>query len=345
MPISRDVFDRERRPRFGTANPEPMRMAFWEWMIRGDDRPPPTDNPILGDLGLMVRGGVLKSGYGPWRARDLFGVPPDRADGPIWTFDRMGATQTPLPDGRVVCVGGEHEDFYDPDFCIYNDVIVLGPADQIEIYGYPRDVFPPTDFHTATRVADRIIVIGCLGYPDDRRPGHTPVYALDLADYRITAVPTTGDMPGWVFKHEAAADPDGTIRVQGGEVFEGGCRIRRNLDEYALDLRSRTWLRLTDRNWFQFQVRQTDRQLFVLERGVRPAQLLPRGVACTVLSCDEWGSEARITIREVPVSVTADIDAVTVIIEGQLPGDLALRVVEEIRANTETAAGVPCVVE
>jgi len=25
-----------------------------------------------------------------------------------------------LPDGRLVSVGGEHEDYYDPDFCIYN---------------------------------------------------------------------------------------------------------------------------------------------------------------------------------------------------------------------------------
>jgi len=39
---------------------------------------------------------------------------------PIWCFKRVGNTRTRLPDGRIICVGGEHEDFYDPDFCIYN---------------------------------------------------------------------------------------------------------------------------------------------------------------------------------------------------------------------------------
>ena len=38
----------------------------------------------------------------------------------IWCFERAGATLTQLPDGREVRIGGEHEDFYDPDFCIYN---------------------------------------------------------------------------------------------------------------------------------------------------------------------------------------------------------------------------------
>lgn len=165
MQISRELFDRERRPRFGSANPERMQLAFWEWMIRGDESATDDESSVLGPLGLLMREGKLKSGYGPYRARDLFKVPLDREDGPIWTFDRMGATRTELPDGRVVCIGGEHEDYYDPDFCIYNDVVVLGPGDEIEIYGYPKEVFPPTDFHTANIVGDRIILIGCLGYP------------------------------------------------------------------------------------------------------------------------------------------------------------------------------------
>jgi hypothetical protein len=39
---------------------------------------------------------------------------------PVWCFDRFGGTVTVLPDGRQVYIGGEHEDYYDPDFCIYN---------------------------------------------------------------------------------------------------------------------------------------------------------------------------------------------------------------------------------
>ena len=55
-----------------------------------------------------MREGILKSTYGPYRARDLFQVPLNRDDGPIWTFDRMGQSRIELPDGRLVCVAGEH---------------------------------------------------------------------------------------------------------------------------------------------------------------------------------------------------------------------------------------------
>jgi len=32
------------------------------------------------------------------------------------------------PDGRTVCSGGEHEERHDPDFFVYDDVIVDGPG-------------------------------------------------------------------------------------------------------------------------------------------------------------------------------------------------------------------------
>ncbi len=251
MGISREVFDQQRLPRFGNANPERMTLAFWEWMIRGEEVPPTDAEGGLEELGLRMREGMLKSAYGPYRARDVFNIPLNREDGPIWTFDRMGATRSCLPDGRVICIAGEHEDSYDPDFYIYNDVVVLGPDGQIEIYGYPKEIFPPTDFHSATVVGDRIVVVGGLGYKNDRRFGHTPVYALDLSQYRISEIPTSGEMPGWLSEHEASYDPTGIITIRGGQVIQehdAQQRIRRNFEEYALDIKSCAWQRLTNRN-------------------------------------------------------------------------------------------------
>src|SRR5262249_23152006 len=239
--------------------------------------------------------------YGRYRARDLFQVPLNRDDGPIWTFDRMGATRTELPDGRLVCIGGEHEDFYDPDFCIYNDVVVLGPADEIEIYGYPKDVFPPTDFHTATRVGDRLIVVGCLGYPDDRRPGHPPVSSLDLSSYRISEAHTMGEAPGWIFGHEADVDPDGVITVRGGEVVvdrDGEEWFRRNVEEFALDARTGVWRRLTNRNWRQFAIHQVDDAYFDLEENSGRDALYPSRIEYTPEPCDEW-NRVRFLVRGV----------------------------------------------
>ena len=106
MEINLELFNQQRRPRFGTANPERMNLSFWEWMIRG------------GQDVSEARNDPESGGFGPCHARDVFKASPSRDEGPIWTFSRYGATRTVLPDGRSVCVGGEHEDFYDPDFCI-----------------------------------------------------------------------------------------------------------------------------------------------------------------------------------------------------------------------------------
>src|SRR5688572_8824689 len=114
---------------------------------------------------------------------------------------RYGQSQTVLPDGRTILIAGEHEDFYDPDFYIYNDVVVWHPDDRIDIVGYPASDFPPTDFHSATLFGDRLILLGSAGYVEYRRPGFTPALALDIHSLRIEPIETTGENPGWIFRH------------------------------------------------------------------------------------------------------------------------------------------------
>ncbi len=257
MEITREIFEAQRRPRFGTANPELMRLEFWEWMVRGCFVPPKHESEdLLASMGQIVRGGILKSSYGPWRARDLFKIPLNREEGPIWTFDRMKYSTTDLADGRTIYVGGEHEDYYDPDFCIYNDVIVISPGNRVEIFGYPREVFPPTDFHTATLIDERLLLIGCLGYPKDRRPGHTPVYSLDVSTYRITKVDTKGHAPGWIYDHRVEYSAPGIISLGGGTLVEvdaaGQERHWQNSEDYELDLGTGVWRQTTNLGWRQF---------------------------------------------------------------------------------------------
>ena len=69
---------------------------------------------------------------------------PDWPFGPVWCFNRFGGTVTKLPDGCFVHIGGEHEDFYDPDFCIYNDVIVIATPQfsNPPTYSMPEDGMP-----------------------------------------------------------------------------------------------------------------------------------------------------------------------------------------------------------
>ena len=319
-----------------------MRLSFWEWMIHGGD-----ESTEVKDETAVLRDGKLKSPFGPYLARDLFKIPLNRDDGPIWTFDRMGATRTELPDGRIVCIGGEHEDWYDPDFHIYNDVIVFTPDGQVEIYGYPKEVFPPTDFHTATFVDDRIIVVGCVGYTKDRRPGHTPVFSLDLSSYALSEIETSGEMPGWISEHEAGLGSR-IITARGGKVFSyrgEQQQFLRNVEDYTLDLNSRIWRRITSRNWLQFKICQADKALFASKHDPGFENILPRNIEYTLVPIEERWRQARLLIGGVPVYIKLGVSFIEIIVEGDLPLDLRARLTEEIRANAEAAILRPCVLE
>lgn len=113
---------------FGEANPERVSEPFWDGMIR--------------------------SGISAYAAGEMFNL--QARDGALWCAQRFGQSLTFLPDGRIVRIGGEHEDYYDPDFCIYNDVFEHGADGSIAVHTDPESVFPPTDFHTATLIGDFI---------------------------------------------------------------------------------------------------------------------------------------------------------------------------------------------
>ncbi len=354
MTITPEIFDAQRVPRFGSANPERMRLEFWEWMVRAYEGLSPFDGEREPARGM------------PYWARKRFGR--DReASSPVWTFERMGASRTRLADGRVVCVGGEHEDYYDPDFYIYNDVVVLGPDAAVEMYGYPRDVFPPTDFHSASLVGGRLIVIGTIGHPEDRRPGVTPVHVLHLDDYRIESMATAGEAPGWIHDHEARIEGD-SIVVSGGDVYfeeadEG--RFRRNLEDYALHVPSGTWRRTSDRGWRQFwmslaHARNEYVSFSFLDPGAAPLTepfswevlldrsiLIPTGGTWVedVLhdEFDLWRG-ARSIVDGVPVAVKEEGGAIVMVIEGRMDEAKAATLAEGLRARIEAACGRPCVV-
>lgn len=217
-------YRRDKSPRFGQRNPEQINSPFWSDMIR--------------------------IGGGAYSAREQFhDNEPFRNPGAVWCFDRFGSSITPLPDGRFVQIAGEHEDHYDPDFHIYNDVVVHNGRGSFEIYGYPREAFPPTDFHSATLCPDGIYVIGCLGYPEQRKPGFTPVYRLSLDSWAFEQVETTGTFPSWIYEHRARYIPERqVIRVERGKMVvavdgEDGeeTDLVPNNEQFELDLSQRRW--------------------------------------------------------------------------------------------------------
>lgn len=234
--IGQEEFLAWRSPRLVTGGPVCLDNPFWHWLVR-----------------------TRHSGY---HANKAMQGPSPFVAGPSWCFDRFGKSETALPDGRVVHMAGEHEDYYDPDFYIYNDVIVIDRDGAIAIHGYARDVFPPTDFHSATLVGDAIFIIGCLGYPEQRVAGSTPVFRLALDTMTIAPVATSGEEPGWIHRHSAELADDGaTIVVRGGDVWLGRERsMQENFDAWALNTATGRWSRWTAVDWQQWTMMRKDRK-------------------------------------------------------------------------------------
>jgi hypothetical protein len=204
---------------------------------------------------------LIRSKLNAYAATKQFNGPSALDAGPGWCFSRYGQSSTALADGRMVLIGGEHEDHYDPDFYIYNDVVVLYPDGRIDIFGYPREIFRPTDFHTATLTENRIVIIGSLGYPEDRKPGTTPVMIVDLNTFALSPVVTSGIPPGWLWDHQSALSEDGSsILIQKGKLFRGGedwCDVE-NIDDWRLHIADWHWERLTERGWPRWVIRRED---------------------------------------------------------------------------------------
>jgi hypothetical protein len=238
-------FERVPTAAFGTSNPHPMNEPFWIAMIRSgcpawtartrcgaDDRVP--QERLCCTTSALKHAAVATFMAG------------DRPE-PIWCANRFGQSFTFLPDGRAVLVGGEHEDSYDVDFCIYNDVIVHDPDGTVHIYAYPDDVFEPTDHHTATRIEDFIYLIGSLGYSGHRHYGQTPVYRLDTRTWNMERVRVSGTCPGWIHGHRAMRVGPRSIQIWDGEVLNmsGNREIESpNKDVFILDLDALRWSRI-----------------------------------------------------------------------------------------------------
>lgn len=206
--VSQSDFDTHRTSRVGRSNPEQFLPPFWSEQLR----------------------------TGRYCAPDTFECGLDR-ERPVWTFARFGRSLTELSDGGLVFVAGEHEDHYDPNFCIYADVTVLDKDGQIAHYIYPEGVFPPTDFHSATLVNDEIWLIGTLSYPENRKYCQTQVLRLSVRDFSITPVKTHGKSPGWIHRHRAVLRSK-EILITGGKIEPGYVD---NPSTFSLDLNTLTW--------------------------------------------------------------------------------------------------------
>jgi hypothetical protein len=334
--VTRELFLEWRAAVRGTLNPQRMTNPVWAWLIQ--------------------------SRLGAWQANARFSG--DAKNAPGWCFQRYGQSRTELPDGRTVWIAGEHEDYYDPDFFIYNDVAVVAPDGEIEIFGYAPEAFPPTDFHSATLVDGNIVIVGSLGYPSDRRSGSTQVLTLELDRWRVSQVATQGTGPGWIHDHRASLAEDGrALVISGGKIDRcDGTSVVENIDDWRLSLDNWRWERLTERRWPRFEVYRRDngqnhlwtmrqalwsqsvrwrddvkkyQQQLQAELGapprldVVPTLYRPAVPHQELPENDQEHNTYRIRIDGVIVKYVEDRYTIQVTAEGELPGDI----VEQLRGD------------
>ena len=224
------TFLKWRSPRPGISNPENLTNQFWVYAIR--------------------------YGGSSWQLNQDLGGPDEFEAGPCFSFQRYGQAKVILDDGRRVLIGGTHEDFYDPGFCIYNDVVVI-EDDKVTIYGYPVNIFPPTDYASATLVGNEIWIIGHLGYREHRNEAPTNVFILNIDDWSIRVAECHGNDPGSIWGHCAELSSDGKqLLISSGECH---CKLV-GLPDQSLINPSLYVLNLENFNWLMFSRESKCRQ-------------------------------------------------------------------------------------
>jgi len=152
---------------------------------------------------------------------------------PYWNVNRLGMSCTVIGD-KTIFIGGEHEDYYDPNFYVYNDVIVV-TDETVRVYGYSYHVFPPTDFHCAIAIDDHIWILGNVGYYSREREViqvcrlHVPTMKMELLD-------ASGDAPPWINFHESQGHSC-TLQEDGVSILLVTC----NKEAWVLDTRNCIW--------------------------------------------------------------------------------------------------------
>lgn len=343
-----------RAPRAGTANPSRMDNPVWTWLVH---------TRLCG-----------------FRANEALEGPCSTVVGPCWSFRRFGQARVRLPDGTLVCIGGEHEDHDDPDFHIYNDVVVCRPDGSVHVYTYPMDVFEPLDFHSATLAGEQIVIIGALGYEAQRRHACTPVYSLSLRTFAITRIATTGEGPGWIARHAARlCDGGSAIAIGGGAVMpRAHAYPEANLHTWRLDLATWNWTCERRSDWQQCIVAPADgrrNHLFEFRQalwesqgwtggdgmaaarlaqalGMEPdfdlyeARYLMGGAAVALARTDaDDYKDFTVMLDGTVVRITENTRALHVVVEGRLAQARFAALVQHIDQALTGLLGTPCIVQ
>ncbi len=206
-----------------------------------------------------------------------------------------------------------------------------------------------------------------LGFEEDRMPGQTQVFTLNVQTLAMSRIRATGECPGWISKHTAELAADGqSIKVTGGVVWRTDNSLVENLDEWKLHLNDWRWERLTRRLWPRWSLERTDggrlhlsefsqlswkrqvkwgpekEEAFLRESlkgepdGKAYENLFQPPVTTALPMEDPEDSRAvRVVVDGITVRFNDKGSEVVITIEGALPANIADVIVEDCRSKLE----------
>lgn len=252
--------------------------------------------------------------------------------------------------------------------------MVLRPDGSVKIYGYPVDVFPPTDFHSASLCGDEILILGGLRHPDERDHNDTFVFRLQLSEFSIQRVETHGTSPHWLYDHAAELDSTGRKLVcSGGRVTHKPTgRTLENLVTWEFDLSTNTWSSKATKSfqrWILVRKDESYNELWGIEQVARAsrsarkdefaekyrlefaarnhavdaelfeARFAPPFPHTPIEATDPYGDDHRVhrfAVEGVVVRIVEDMHEIAVTVEGELPSE-TLAALERFGLETYSA--------
>ncbi len=258
-------------------------------------------------------------------------------------IEKTGQSQTSLPDGRKVFIGGTLAS--NEKSSTYHDIIVKYPDDELQIIHYSPHIFPSISFHTATLVSDKIWIIGGVNNLHKFTSQHTSVYQLNIHNFNIQYVEIRNNI-NLIAQHTVTLKNNQLI-VSTGKVWLDTAMIWwENIDTWALNLTTFIWKNITKRRWQCFAVKRKDHDLLQcrLLTGDLLEQLFNPPIRHEVVPhilyhrpCDKM-----IIIDDIKIRYVTEANNVQVYIEGILSEEIVELLQENLRHKLSKAENFPC---
>lgn len=193
-----------------------------------------------------------------YEIKDYFQQKQFHIEEPLWTPPHLRLNQSRQSIFKKhifnIAIGGntaatdwkeyDYNDYYNPDFKIYNDVTIRHFDSKYELWNYPEEQFPPVYAHDTVhdKNIDFVYITGGLGSGDRQRKNITEIYQLNLETKDIEHIEALGDSPPCLHNHHTKMWNDDLIEMRDGDILKNGKAIK-NLYVWYFNLKTKTWLK------------------------------------------------------------------------------------------------------